>query len=133
MPAAATQVFNRDCLIRLGSCIAPVGTGKEGANCLHIEADVPGAGHLDEDVKFGEMRLIPLPPGEKVKAKLNPTRGFNIGAGKGASWEVTLEGGVVGVIIDCRGRPFQMPGDDTKRVEAITGWLRNLDVYPKRS
>ena len=131
MPKAATQVFNRDCLVRLGSCVAPVGSGKEGGNCLHIEADFPGLGHISEDVKFGELRLLPLPVGETVKAKLDPTRGFDIGAGKGDAREVTLEGGVVGVVLDCRGRPFRIPGDETKRVNAITGWLQNLDIYPK--
>lgn len=131
MPKAATQVFNRDCLVRLGSCVAPVGSGKERGDCLHIEADFPGLGHISEDVKFGEMRLLPLPVGETVKAKLDPTRGFDIGAGKGDAREVTLEGGVVGVVLDCRGRPFRIPGDETKRVNAITGWLQNLDIYPK--
>jgi uncharacterized protein (TIGR01319 family) len=131
MPEAATQVFDRDCLVRLGSCVAPIGSGKEGSTCLHIEADFPGLGHVSEDVKFGDMRLLPLPVGEKVKAKLDPARGFDIGAGKGDAREVTLEGGVVGVVLDCRGRPFQMPGDETKRVNAITGWLKNLDIYPK--
>ena len=29
-PEAATQVFERDCLIKLGSTVAPVGAGKEG-------------------------------------------------------------------------------------------------------
>ena len=29
-PAAATEVFEKDCLIRLGTCVAPVGAVKRG-------------------------------------------------------------------------------------------------------
>ena len=34
LPEAATQVFERDCLIKLGHAIAPIGTGKDGEPCL---------------------------------------------------------------------------------------------------
>ncbi len=133
MPEAATQVFDRDCLVRLGSCVAPVGHAKEGQTCLKIKGEVPGLGNIDEEIKYGDMRLLPMPVGAKARFKLEPARGFDIGAGKGDAREVNLEGGVVGVIFDCRGRPFQLPTDETKRVESITGWLTNLDIYPKMS
>jgi hypothetical protein len=31
---AALEVFNKDCLVRLGTCIAPVGNSKPGALML---------------------------------------------------------------------------------------------------
>ena len=33
-PKAATDVFERDCLIRLGDCIAPVGTAKRATSAF---------------------------------------------------------------------------------------------------
>src|SRR5579859_5565861 len=36
-PEAATQVFERDCLIYLGTCIAPVGTAKPGEPCVSVQ------------------------------------------------------------------------------------------------
>ncbi|MGY8788565.1 MAG: hypothetical protein ACKVH5_09770, partial [Fidelibacterota bacterium] len=34
---AALEVFHKDCLIRLGTCIAPVGKAKEGTTVLAAE------------------------------------------------------------------------------------------------
>ena len=51
--AAATQVFERDCLIHLGTCIAPVGITSPGNLGVTISGD------LTETVPFGELRLYP--------------------------------------------------------------------------
>ena len=42
-PTAATEVFDKDCLIHLGTCIAPRGSGKPGAPCMQVSADLPTA------------------------------------------------------------------------------------------
>jgi uncharacterized protein (TIGR01319 family) len=117
-PEAAAQVFDRDCLIRLGSCIAPVGQGKEGEPCLTIEYN-----GKSETFKVGEIRVLPMGVGETMEAVLKPTRGFDVGAGKGRSREVRLEGGVVGIIVDARGRPLQLPSDDVLRRRKLIEWL----------
>jgi uncharacterized protein (TIGR01319 family) len=117
-PEAAAQVFDRDCLIRLGSCIAPVGQGKEGEPCLTIEYN-----GKSETFKVGEIRVLPMSVGETMEAVLKPTRGFDVGAGKGRSREVRLEGGVVGIIVDARGRPLQLPSDDALRRRKLIEWL----------
>ncbi len=55
-----------------------------------------------------------------------------MGAGKGKPVTVTVRGGVVGLILDGRGRrPFELPKDDAKRIEKLRGWNRALDVYPR--
>ena len=41
-PRAATEVFEKDCLIYLGTCIAPVGTAKYGKPCLDYTVTFPG-------------------------------------------------------------------------------------------
>jgi len=130
MPEAAKQVFERDCLVRLGHCVAPAGTGKAGQSCLKLTAEWPGKGHLAEEFKCGEMALLPLGVGQKVKARLEPVRPFDLGQGKGAAVEAELEGGVVGVIIDCRGRPLVLPADETARVNSLQRWLTALNIYP---
>jgi uncharacterized protein (TIGR01319 family) len=117
-PEAAAQVFDRDCLIRLGSCIAPVGQGKDGEPCLTIEYN-----GKSETFKVGEIRVLPMGVGETMEAVLKPTRGFDVGAGKGRSREVRLEGGVVGIIVDARGRPLQLPSDDALRRRKLIEWL----------
>ena len=41
-------------------------------------------------------------------------------------------GGVVGLVIDARGRrPFELPADRDARIERLRAWNRALDVYPR--
>ena len=79
---AATEVFEKDCLIYLGTCVAPVGKIKPDKVSLYAEIELPDGSKFKEDLKFGEMRLIPLGVGEKAKAVLKPGKGLDIGAGK---------------------------------------------------
>jgi len=122
-PEAAAQVFDRDCLIRLGSCVAPVGQGKEGEPCLTIEYN-----GKSETFRYGELRVLPLGVGETLQATIKPARGFDVGAGKGRTVEATLEGGVVGVVVDTRGRPLQLPPDDATRRQKLIEWMTALGL-----
>jgi len=117
-PEAASQVFERDCLIKLGSSIAPVGVGKEGQTACTVNI-----GGKTVEVPFGSMKVIPLGVGEKISVEVTPGKGFDIGAGKNRPHTVEVEGGVVGLIIDGRGRPLQLPSDETGRVAKQTEWL----------
>ena len=122
-PEAAAQVFDRDCLIRLGSCVAPVGQGKDGEPCLTIDYN-----GKSETFRYGELRVLPLGVGETLQATIRPARGFDVGAGKGRPVEATLEGGVVGVVVDTRGRPLQLPPDDATRRQKLISWMTALGL-----
>ena len=128
---AAMQVFRRDCLINLGTCIAPVGTANEGKNCIDIEAVMPDGSTIQKEIDFGQIFVIPLSDGESAKLDLQPRSGFDIGAGRGKRAQVEVTGGVVGIIIDARGRPLQLPQDTDQRVKKLREWSVALDVYPK--
>ncbi len=127
---AATQVFERDCLIHLGTCVAPVGVGKEGDTCLSIELSSSDKLVVTEDIPYGELRLYPLALGEKGSLKLQPSRRFDLGAGHGTPIETDALGGVVGLVIDTRGRPLEIPTDSAQRVAQLTKWQKALDIYP---
>lgn len=129
-PEAATHVFQRDCLIHLGTTIAPVGVAKVGETCLSIEVRTPNNAPITEDVPYGELRRYPLPLGEKATLKLQPSRRFDVGAGSGQVVEAEVLGGVVGLVIDTRGRPLEIPTDAQQRVSQLTKWQTALDVYP---
>jgi uncharacterized protein (TIGR01319 family) len=122
-PEAAAQVFDRDCLIRLGSCVAPVGQAREGEPCLTIEYN-----GKSETFRYGELRVLPLGVGETIQATIKPVRGFDVGAGKGRAIDATLEGGVVGVVVDTRGRPLPLPQDDATRRQKLIEWMTALGL-----
>ena len=129
-PEAATQVFERDCLIHLGTCISPVGVGNTGEACLSVELNLPGSPPIVQEVPAGELRLYPLGLGEKASVNLQPSRKFDLGAGRGTAIEGEVMGGVVGLVIDTRGRPFEIPTDSVDRVPQLKKWQAALDVYP---
>lgn len=128
---AATEVFEKDCLIHLGALVAPVGTTQEGRACVRLEATFPDGSVVADDIPFGEMRVYPLAVGETVNAKITPARGFDVGAGNGRFIEATLTGGVVGLMVDARGRPFKLPSDEHQRVEKLAKWAKTFDAYPE--
>ena len=123
--AAATQVFERDCLIHLGTCIAPVGITSPGNLGVTITGD------LTETVPFGELRLYPLGVGEKARVTIQPERRLDMGAGRGQVVEVEVEGGVVGLVVDTRGRPLEVSNTSTERVALLKKWFQALEVYPE--
>ena len=123
---AATEVFDKDCLIRLGTCIAPTGKAPEGREALEIEM-----GSEVIKINAGDMVLVPLADGEKVAAVIKPSKYFDMGEGKGKEVEASITGGVVGVIVDCRGRPLELPEDEEKRRENLNRWNKALSIYPE--
>jgi uncharacterized protein (TIGR01319 family) len=132
-PKAATEVFRKDCLIRLGSSVAPWGVGRAGELALKASLTWPGGRNEEVEVPFGDMRLIPAALGEKVAATLTPGRGFDLGEGKGKPIHAELAGGEVGLLFDGRGRrPFVLPADRNERIAALQRWIEALAVYPRR-
>lgn len=134
-PKAATEVFEKDCLIHLGTCVAPVGTSKKPGPVMKYTIDLP-TGKVTGTLNSLEMKKFELGIQEnglpqKAKAVLEPERGFDIGAGKGAKVEAELDGGVVGIILDGRGRPFDLSTlSEDERVSHLKTWMGELDIYP---
>ena len=129
---AATEVFERDCLIRLGAVVAPIGQGKPGQPCVRIEIAAPGEPPVSHAAPFGELILLPLPADGTATLRVSPERAFDLGAGRGRPVESAIHGGVVGLIVDTRGRrPFTLPAEAERRIERLRAWNRALSVYPR--
>ncbi|HLO99245.1 MAG TPA: glutamate mutase L, partial [Fimbriimonas sp.] len=134
---AAKEVFERDCIVRVGTCIAPVGTGKDGEHCVRVT----GSG-IDVSVPFGEIKVIPYTysMGDTITAE--PARNFDLGAGKGKAVTITrfdnarghrnqttnLVEGTVGLIIDARGRSFDISLNTPGRIEKLRSYLKAFDL-----
>ena len=129
-PKAALEVFHKDCLIRLGTCIAPVGVAKQGTDCAHIKIERAGGSPEEKSFAFGDMAVIPLDVGQKAKVTVSPGRRFDVGLGNGKEIHTEVNGGVVGIIVDCRGRPLNLPEDKAERVRKLGEWNQALGVYP---
>jgi uncharacterized protein (TIGR01319 family) len=129
-PKAATEVFDKDCLIHLGTCITPVGEDKYGKEIMRYKFELP-EGKIEQGVlKFGEMKLIPLEVEQTAKAWLDPERNFDLGEGKGKKKEAPIHGGIAGIILDGRGRSNLLPTDENMRVQKLKEWMLALNIYP---
>jgi hypothetical protein len=131
-PTAAVEVAARDTFLNLGTVIAPVGHGSPGKSALKLKLNYRGPKNTGGDareleVPYGSIEVIPLPPGQKASLEIRPARHFDIGLGQPGRGAVTeVEGGILGVIIDARGRPLRLPQDDTQRQEMLGQWLLKL-------
>ncbi|MEO0202707.1 MAG: glutamate mutase L [candidate division WOR-3 bacterium] len=125
---AAFEVFERDCLIKLGTCIAPRGIEKEEKLILKAEINFEGKTEVLE-LRFGEIKVFPLKLGQKAKVVLIPYSNFDVGEGAGKKVIAEVEGGVVGLVFDGRGRPLQLPRE--KRTQKLLEWYISMNAYNK--
>jgi uncharacterized protein (TIGR01319 family) len=123
LPEAAHEVFERDCLVPLGTCLAPKGEAKGGPL-----ATLSLGGRGEMTLASGELRLEPLAVGESLELRVQPARGVDVGAGAGREVVREVHGGVVGLILDGRGRPFAPPGDAVVRARRLAEWNAALGI-----
>jgi uncharacterized protein (TIGR01319 family) len=129
MPEAAMQVFRRDCLVYLGTCVVPVGpAAKDGAKLAKVEINRPGAPAESHEIIKDEMKVIPLPTGEKAELVVTPGRKYNVGAGPGVRITAGIRGGETGIILDGRNRPLAFPENDEERVAKLKGWYKAFNL-----
>ncbi|HOI90153.1 MAG TPA: glutamate mutase L [Candidatus Rifleibacterium sp.] len=127
---AALSVFERDCLIYLGTCVAPTGNVKRDEAVLDFTLTKANGEKISKTLKGGELNVVPLAVGETAKLFVKPKWGFDMGNGDGREMESEVHGGVVGLIFDTRGRPFTLPKDNAERVKLVKSWYKAMDLYP---
>jgi len=129
---AATEVFEKDCLIYLGTCVSLTNAGKYGSKCLDYKIALPNGEEMVDSLLYGEIKLFDLKEGETAEIEITPTRQFDLGKGKGQKIVEKVKGGVVGLVIDARGRPFVPHKDKDKdfQIEQILKWNEAFDAYP---
>jgi len=134
---AATEVFNKDCIIYVGTCFAPNGVARFGDKAFSYKLELETGETLEGDMKFGEVKLIPYGLNDKGlplkgTATINPSRHFDMGDGRGKQVKGEIYGGVVGIVLDARGRPIKFTTDPQERVKQNDSWTRAFDAYPER-
>ena len=128
-PRASLEVFERDCLVYLGTCVAPKGRGIPGRlsfSYVFRSAEGEESGEL----AAGDLVRLPLAEGETARLRVVPARGLDCGAGPGKEVEGEVRGGTVGIVLDARGRPLQVaPGEHRE----MSAWVRAMALYPDAS
>jgi len=126
---AAWSIFDKDCLVRLGTNIAAAGTGKLGEHVMTVKLEMPNGEETEEELSLGDIRLLKLTEREEAKATIIPGKMYDVGAGPGKELETTVSGGVAGVMLDARGRPLYLPEEETQRKELLLKWFKAMNLY----
>ena len=127
---AALEVFEKDCLIRLGTCVAPVGSMSKSEVSLKINLEFKNGEKKSINLQSGELIRVEVGY-EEVKAELIPAKGINVGAGKGEKIDTIIFGGQVGLIFDGRGRPLDVGSESNERISNLKKWASALNEYPE--
>ncbi len=126
---AAIEVFEKDCLIRLGTCISPVGDiqGREGI--LKAKLNFNDGKEKEISIDSGQLVLIDI-DFQEVEIILTPSKGVDVGAGVNEIIHTKIYGGKVGIIFDCRGRPLKISDKPNNRLSDLKNWSNSLNEYP---
>lgn len=129
-PEAAAGLLLGDGLLHLGTAIcpavaAPAGT-ETGRPVLRVRVIVGERVIFDEELASGTLRRLPLPAGADLKVEARPAKGVDMGFGPGVPALLETEGAGLGLILDCRGRPFEPPDDIRTRIPLLESWYSAL-------
>ncbi|NIM96156.1 MAG: hypothetical protein GTO18_20860 [Anaerolineales bacterium] len=125
LPMATVQLLEAEVLVSLGTVISPVGRIRLGRRVLayHLEYE-DGTPSIQGEVSSGQIVVLPLGVGKFGKLSIRSERGLDVGFGSiGRTGALRVSGGMVGVIIDARGRPLVLPKDAERQRELNQRWL----------
>ena len=127
--SAALEVFEKDCLIRLGTCIAPVGSFKGKKDILKAELEYSNGKKKEISLDYGELVIIDADYDE-INITLSPANGVDVGGGVNEQIQTKIYGGEVGIIFDGRGRPLALDHDPKTRISDLNKWSKAFNEYP---
>ena len=113
-------------MLDLGWVVALSRRSQPGQIAINVQMRSERVGNLDLEVEFGTIEVLPLGVGEKAELTLQPTRRFDVGYGPGKGKTITVYGGMVGVVIDARGRPLTLPEDAAASRNIVRQWTWDI-------
>ncbi|MDQ6645427.1 MAG: glutamate mutase L, partial [Chloroflexota bacterium] len=128
-PIAAVQVNENDAVThRLGTCVIPFGTLPENEVAVSVGIEYTGGRQVTVDVMSGSIEVIPLRSNEQALLSLFPAPTVDVGLGPGerARAAEEIDGGLVGLIIDARGRPLVLSGEGKERQKRLSQWMQAI-------
>lgn len=122
-PLAAASALDAGTIVSLGTTISPVGKARLGDTILQMHIAYDDGGEMDVEAHYGEIEIWPLLPTQRATIELRPQRRIDVGFGVGHSGKVKARGGLVGLVVDARGRPLVLPHQTDARRRMLNSWL----------
>jgi hypothetical protein len=127
-PLLTIQSLDATNFINLCTIISPVGKAPTGTPILQVRMTNDDGQESQLEVTQGSLATIRLPTGQAGTLHLTPLHRFDVGmGGLGRGGTVKVIGGVLGVVIDARGRPLRLPAEPSRRRDILNKWLAIAD------
>src|SRR5437764_8436795 len=126
-PVAAVQVNEDDAVMhRLGTCVVPFGDLPSGQAAIRVGVEYSNGRQVTAEVMGGSIEVIPLRTNEQALLTLYPAPTVDVGLGSGerARAAEEIDGGLVGLVIDARGRPLVFPTNEDERHARLVQWMQ---------
>ena len=117
------QVLESGAFMSLGTVVSVISSATHGTPVLRVRITYEDGSDSHAEVKFGGLEILPLGMGQTARLTLQPMHRSDIGNGPGRNATLQVTGGVMGVVIDARGRPLTLPEDPVRRRELFKKWL----------
>jgi hypothetical protein len=117
------QVLESGAFMSLGTIVSVISSASYGTPVIRAQLTYEDGSDARAEVKFGGLEILPLGLGQTARLALQPLHRSDIGNGPGRTATVQVAGGVMGVVIDARGRPLSLPEDPVRRRELFKKWL----------
>ena len=103
------QVIESGAFIGLGTVVSVIASANYGDQVLRAKLTYADGTEARAEVKFGGLEILPLASGQTARLSLQPLQRADAGLGPGKAGPIQVTGGALGVVIDARGRPLQLP------------------------
>jgi hypothetical protein len=126
-PILPVQILESGAFLNIGTVITPISQARVGTPILQVHLINPDESENVYEIEQGTLSVLPIPPGQKARIYLEPLRNTDVGMKHpGAGGKLNVVGGVLGTVVDARGRPLILPNDAPRRRELIKKWLWTL-------
>jgi hypothetical protein len=123
-PLLTVQSLDTTNFVNLCTIITAIGNAPPSTPVLRVRLTNEDGVASEQDVSQGTLVMIKLPLGQVGSLHLTPLHRYDVGmGGLGRGGTVKVIGGVLGVIIDARGRPLRIPSEPSQRRDLLNGWL----------
>ncbi len=116
------QVIDSGIYRNLGTIIAPVSESRPGTPILRIKITFAEGGGTEVEVKQGSLVSLPIGNGQSASLTITPLHNTVIDPARLTLRSFKVIGGLCGVVVDARGRPFALPKENAKRLEILNQW-----------